>query len=533
MTENNFHKQNTQPSLLESSPTPPLPETIGPYKVETLLTKGSMSWLYMGIDPKTKTPVAIKVLPSSLIENKASLDLFLKESKLAALTDHPNIVKLYGEGSWEDGLYIAMEWVHGVSLRQFLMQHSFSLKRSLEIILQICYALKHLHAHHIIHRDLKPENILITEEGTIKVVDFGIAQMVEDKPLLASIKIIGTPNYMSPEQKEHPNELSYTTDIYSLGVLSYELILGKLSYGVIQTSLLPEKLRKIVNKALAVSVSQRYQTVDAFMKDLLEYLASGDLEKEKPSQDLSTEFFEVFQKNSGRLSPFPAPPWPFADIGIGKIKCSHKFGLYYDIFFFPNDCCLILIANPLEQGLDPLFSVANFRGTVRALAELLTKSFSEPLDTDGFIRSLKHLVGSDSMLPKLGFSYLLLDPVSDTCKFYNSGLSQLMLVPAGEPCKIVYNASAPLSENRLIDTSATTEPWKVGDVIIYHCLVSEETDVLEKREGVENYLKQVLKEQMLLSAQSQADALVRALSETSLLPQNTEMKVLFSIQRMS
>ncbi|MBS0628493.1 MAG: serine/threonine protein kinase, partial [Verrucomicrobia bacterium] len=160
MTKKDFHKQNTQPSDLKESAKPPLPEKIGPYKIEAILSKGSMSWVYMGIDPSTKIPVVIKVLPSSLVENKETLERFLKESKLTSITKHPNIVQLYGEGSWEGGLYIAMEWIQGVSLRQFLTQQSFSLKRSLEIILQICYALKHLHENHIVHRDLKPENVL-------------------------------------------------------------------------------------------------------------------------------------------------------------------------------------------------------------------------------------------------------------------------------------------------------------------------------------------------------------------------------------
>ena len=103
---------------------------------------------------------------------------FLAEAKIIAIADHPNIVRLHQSGRWEEGLYIAMEYVQGISLRQYLQKVPLSIKRALEIILEIAYALCHLHTHHVIHRDLKPENILITQEGKVKVIDFGIAQLL-------------------------------------------------------------------------------------------------------------------------------------------------------------------------------------------------------------------------------------------------------------------------------------------------------------------------------------------------------------------
>ncbi len=532
MTQDPFHKQNTQPSAPEQPIETPLPEIIGPYKIQTLLSKGGMGWLYMGIDPKTKTPAAVKVLPTSLVDNQESLDRFLKESKLTSLTNHPNIVKLYGEGAWEGGLYIAMEWIRGVSLRQFLTNQSFSLKRSLEIILQICYALKHLHENHIIHRDLKPENILITEEGLIKVVDFGIAQMVQDTPLLFSSKIVGTPNYMSPEQKKKPNEVSYTSDIYSLGVLAYELILGKLSFGIIHTSLLPPELGKIISKALAVSVSQRYQTIDALISDLSTYLLSGEIDKEKPEQDNSTELLEVFQKNSTLLSSFPPPTWASAEIGIAKMKSSNKLGLYYDLFILPGECCLILIAEPLEQGLDALFPAANLRGIVKTLITKNTHFMVQSFEPTPFTQDLQNQIELDPFISQFALSYLYLNSISGTVQFYNAGLSQVIYTKAGEPSRILYN-SHPLLNKGSKEFTETTESWNVGDVIIYHCFISEENDSTERKQAIEAHLQKILKEQMFLSAQAKADILVKELSETSFFPQNSQTKVLFSIQRVS
>ncbi len=532
MIQEPFHKQNTQPAAPDQTSEPPLPEIIGPYKIQALLSKGGMGWLYMGLDPNTKSPVAVKVLPTSLVDNQESLDRFLKESKLTSLTNHPNIVKLYGEGSWEGGLYIAMEWIRGVSLRQFLTKQSFSLKRSLEIILQICYALKHLHDNHIVHRDLKPENILITEEGLIKVVDFGIAQMVHDTPLLFSSKIIGTPNYMSPEQKKTPNEVSYTSDIYSVGVLAYELVLGKLSFGIIHTSLLPPELGKIINKALATSVSQRYQTVDALISDLSTYLNSQEFEKEKPEQDASTELLEVFQKNSTALSSFSPPNWAYADIGIAKIKSSIKLGLYYDLFLLPSDCCLILIADPIEQGLEALFPASTLRGVVKTLITKNTQLMVQSFEMATFIQDLQNQIALDPFISEFTFSYLYLNPIGDTIQFYNAGLSQIIYTPAGDPSQILYN-SHPLLAKSPKDFTETSQSWNVGDVIIYHSLISEEKDSEERKKGIETHLQHILKEQMFLSAQAQADILVKEISQTSFFPQNGQTKVLFSIQRVS
>src|SRR5690349_1252107 len=221
MTDNSFYKQNTMPDLIPTDEEFPLPTMIGPYKIESLFSKGGMSLLYLGLDPEIKKALIIKVLSPSYVTHPEAVERFLKEAKVIALTNHPNIVKLHGQGEWEKGLYIAMELIHGISLKQFIMQHSLSMRRALEIVLQVSFALLHLHSHGVIHRDLKPENILITEDGEIKVIDFGIAQLHEEKEKKIEIsgRFLGTPNYMSPEQKEDPFSVTFATDIYSLGVI--------------------------------------------------------------------------------------------------------------------------------------------------------------------------------------------------------------------------------------------------------------------------------------------------------------------------
>ena len=232
----------------------PLPEKIGPYKIESLLNQGGMSLLYLGIHPTTLEPIAVKVLLPKYLKNKEVNTRFLNEAKIIETAQHPNIVKLYQVGQWEKGVYIAMEFIRGISLRQFIQKQSFSLKKALEIILEVAHALAHLHAHGIIHRDLKPENILITENGSIKLIDFGISQLGDEE---IEQRKIGTPFYMSPEQIENPLNVSSLTDIYAISIVAYELILGKSTHGIIHLSLLPSGLRTILEKGLQIDPKKR------------------------------------------------------------------------------------------------------------------------------------------------------------------------------------------------------------------------------------------------------------------------------------
>ncbi len=164
MIESNFHKQNTLPTISDKpAAKEQIPEKIGPYKIETLLEKGGMSFLYLATHPETKDPITIKVLFPEFLSNPEMVQRFLREAAIIALADHRNIVKLYGQGEWEGGLYIAMEFIQGISLRKYLLRNLISLKHALELVMEISMALCHLHAHGIIHRDLKPENILVTE----------------------------------------------------------------------------------------------------------------------------------------------------------------------------------------------------------------------------------------------------------------------------------------------------------------------------------------------------------------------------------
>lgn len=532
---NSFYKQNTLPDLISGEEEIPLPTMIGPYKVESLFSKGGMSLLYLGLDLQAKKTVIIKVLSPSYVTHPEAVEGFLKEAKVIEMTNHPNIVKLYGQGQWEKGLYIAMELIHGISLKTFIMQHSLSMRRAMEIILQVAFALLHLHSHGVIHRDLKPENILITEEGEIKVIDFGIAQLHEEKEKQSEVssRFLGTPNYMSPEQKEDPSSVTFATDIYSLGVILYELVLGKLSFGIINLTALPKGLKKIAAKTLAVSVKERYQNISDFIHDISQYLNSGDLEKERPGIDQAKEFNERIQKANFNLSPVALPTWPQIDLGISKGRGMQQLGLYYDLFRLPNNTFLVLIASTRSPSIESAFSIAILRGMIRMQLHEFTPSGKALFHSTAFVENLNRLIFEDAWGEKFALNFVLLDPLRDLATYISCGFDALLHVPQGalKPRKLT-------SENDLLGTSSTsefyetTDNWNAGDILILHSLAVPQEAKTRDREMLDQAFEEAIAENLLLSAQRQSEAILKKVSTTPVFSLISYPKALICIQRI-
>lgn len=499
-----------------------IPRHIGPYKIESLLSRGGMGTLYLGLHSETRELRAIKVLSPEFLNHPEMIAQFLKEAQIIGMTSHPNIVKLYGQGQWEGGLYLVMEFIRGVSLRQFIVQQSLSLKRSIDIILQVAYALCHLHAHKVIHGDLKPENILMTEDGEVKVIDFGIARLHEDhkKHEKRVTKIVGTPNYMSPERKEDPSKVTFASDMYALGVIAYELAMGKLSFGVIHLSLLPRGLKKIIEKALAVSISERYADSISFISDLSQYLKSGGLERDRPGSDQHKELLETLQQASTSLSSLSLPKWTQIDMGIAKYKGPGAVGSYYEFFKLPDNSYLILIAETLESRIDSGVYLGVLRGLLKAA---LFFSPPAPGQSAGFVNTLNRFVNEDSLGQKFPFSLLLLNPLKEELSFISCGLGGLIHIPTGRqhPRKMSSH-NPPLGTELRTEFFATTDNWEIGDTLIFHSLDS----------SLEGVLFEAVTENLLLSAQGQAEALLKKAATHSSFSLQKNPKVLFSLQRV-
>lgn len=481
MSNDDFHKQNTIPGTSDSPPMPSqtggIPDKIGPYKIECLLEKGGMSILYLALHPETKEPTTIKVLLPKFLSHPDVVQRFLNEAEIIAITDHPNIVKLYGHGEWEGGLYIAMEYIEGISLRQALLQRPISLKRALEIIIDIAYALCHLHTHGVIHRDLKPENILITENNEVKVIDFGISQLLTEvstggKP--SHQRLIGTPIYMSPEQRENPENVSYPSDIYSLGIIAYELVIGKLSHGQIHLSMLPKGLQKILNKTLQPRPQDRYHDVVDFITDVSTYLNSTNLEKEKKAGDQLSEISENLRSTRNILIPSSPPTWPNVQISLSNLKGESHFGIYYDFFSFPDKTYGIVMGESSAKSAEGVIYAATIRGMVQALVPQ-TQTPSKVADV------LNTLLMGSKNDEFFTFCYLWLQPDANTLTFISCGENNLWRVPVNtiDPIQIESNNIA-LGIDKTATFNEVKAPWMKGDFLLMSSFTADSMEETSK-----------------------------------------------------
>lgn len=203
-----------------------------------LIGFGGMGVVYKARQPHLDRTVALKILPKTLATDPAFVERFQREARFLARLNHPNIVSVYDFGESAGFCFLIMEYVDGVNLRTAMQTGRFSSKEALSLVPKICEALQFAHDNGVLHRDIKPENILLDSQGRVKLADFGIAKLMgvsEGQPREATLtedgSRLGTAHYMAPEQIEHPSEVDHRADIYSLGVIFYELLTGELPLG--------------------------------------------------------------------------------------------------------------------------------------------------------------------------------------------------------------------------------------------------------------------------------------------------------------
>lgn len=260
------------------------------------IAEGGMAVLYKGTQTSLSRPVAIKVMKGSLSDTPEAHEMFEWESKIVARLDHPNIIRVIDKGLTSKGMpYFVMDYVEGVTLKDALRANKLSDRRKLRVMIQVAKALGYAHRNNIIHRDIKPGNILLDREANARVVDFGIARLTEDTELSKVNETgmtVGTPAYMAPEQKQGASYTTSACDIYSLGVIMYLMLTGKLYQAgypppSAHNAKVPGSLDKITMACLAENAERR-PSADKLVALLLTALKGAHLKKEQQEEAKQT-----------------------------------------------------------------------------------------------------------------------------------------------------------------------------------------------------------------------------------------------------
>ena len=271
-------------------------ETVARYRIVDVLGHGGMGEVYLAHDPSLNRKVALKLLPATITDNRLRVLRFQQEARAASAISHPNVAHIYEIGE-ADGLpFITMEYVKGTTVRELLKNEALDEAKALEISKQVCNALAAAHKAGVIHRDIKPENILVTDDGHVKVLDFGLAKLIEgvrDENELHRTSslhtqpelLMGTSQYMSPEQiRRQP--VDCRTDLWSLGVVLFELLLHRRPFSgettsevivavlehepnsVATSKLLSSQMTSVLLKSLKKDPNARYQSAEELLHDL-------------------------------------------------------------------------------------------------------------------------------------------------------------------------------------------------------------------------------------------------------------------------
>jgi len=265
-------------------------DKLGKYELLDLLGEGGMGMVYRARDTAIGRIVALKVMHSRVADTPSIRDRFLREARAAGMLQHPNVVVIFDLGEENGVPYIAMEQLRGRAFDRLLDANTLDLTQKLRIFLQVCDGLDYAHRNGVIHRDIKPANVIVLDEdGTAKILDFGIARVQDASRLTMSGMVMGTVAYMAPEQLRN-REVDARADIFSAGVMLYEALAGRLPFEGDSTAatmmmileddapplqpfgiVRPEPLDRIVRKALEKDPDQRYQTAADLRHDVLSY----------------------------------------------------------------------------------------------------------------------------------------------------------------------------------------------------------------------------------------------------------------------
>jgi serine/threonine-protein kinase len=321
------------------TPVPEL-ERLGKYDIRGVLGKGAMGIVYKGFDPQIERPVAIKTIRKDTVDPDLAAQFlwrFRNEAKAAGRLSHPNIVAVYEYGEDESVAYIAMEYVEGTGLREYLNRRTaFDFAQLVDLMTQLLDALEFAHRNGVVHRDIKPSNLIVTDRGRLKVADFGVARIEMQSNLTTAGMVIGTPSYMSPEQCQG-GAIDARSDIFSAGVVLYELLTGvkpfrgaveAIAYKICREEptppselsgmKLPAAVDQMVATALAKDRNARFASARAF-NEALRAVAQMSVEVDSGQGTTLVSIGTVMLQK-------PAPVWDEASLATAEHELARFLG---------------------------------------------------------------------------------------------------------------------------------------------------------------------------------------------------------------
>ena len=403
-------------------------ENVGAYRVVEKLGQGGMATVFKAYHPALDRYVAIKVMHPAFAGDPNFLARFQREARIVAKLDHPHIVPIYDYSSHRGHPYLVMRFVKGETLKARMERGSLDMQEILRIAQAVGEALTYAHGQGVLHRDIKPSNILLMPDGGVYLTDFGLARMAEaGESTLSRDMMLGTPQYVAPEQAKGLKDLDARTDVYSFGIVLYELLVGRppfvadTPYAVIHDHIftplplpgelnpdLPEPAQRLLLKALAKEPDDRFQSVEALISALDEALKSAPAATPVKAVAASSETIVVpppapppqpqaverIQVRKEKKKPKKKRRWPWAVAGMAALLC-----LFVILILATADQRQKSDTPPGPEGAEQLLEEARIAGEEANLG-LALELYQQAAETDPHL--IPAYVDASQLLIKMG-----------------------------------------------------------------------------------------------------------------------------------
>ncbi len=449
-----------------------------------------MSRLALATDSKSGEPVVIKLIAEKQRGKEFARDILKEEGEILQQLNHKGVVTLVEKG--DD--WIALKYISGVSLRQLLQRSAPSVQRALDLSIGLGETIAYLHKKGVIHRDIKPENVLVNDQGKLILLDFGIA-LRKGATHQSTPKVLGTPFYMSPEQKQDPQAVTFASDLYSLALVTYEMLIGKPSEGRVKIALLPKGLHSLFRKALQPQPSDRPKDVKTFIAALKEYRDSDRLEKEMRGVDWVRSKAEGIHDAQSTSLPTTPPNWNRIDVGVAFHPGAALTGLFFDFLDLPEGAKALVLGEPEEGVKGAAYHSGYIRGLFRALGPLT----ADPIQ---LMKMVNEIVCSNESPPKFRVSYLMLGAGTNSLQFVTAGPQQFWQIASGTQQARLHKGADPLlGAKQGSNYHSIKLKWSKGDrIVISRFPVEEETLTAALSEDEQKLAQTVLRHTIRQSA---------------------------------